>query len=154
MVVSKLQPTLVCQLHCWPVKCVNGSCHIPYMWRQLLQPAHMFSVPSFFQIGYDVPGAGRGRLSCRVLLLVVVSLGLIKFSALHLVLQLLLFSFSSLFLKKFALFVAHQKFMAVTCCQVTKIYGYLIKFNESSEAKELKVQEKGNGKGKGARKPE
>lgn len=103
-----------------------------------------------------MPGAGRGRLSCRVLLLVVVSLGLIKFSALHLVLQLLLFSFSSLFLKKFALFVAHQKFMAVTCCQVTKIYGYLIKFNESSEAKELKVQEKGNGKGKGkgARKPE
>lgn len=134
MVASKLQPTLVCQLHCWPVKCVNGICHIPYMWRQLLQLAHIFSVPSSFQIGHDVPGAGRGRLSCRVLLLVVVSLGLIKFSALHLVLQLLLLlllSFSSLFLKKFALFVAHQKFMAVTCCQVTKIYGYLIKFKES-----------------------
>lgn len=117
------------------------------MWRKLLQLAHIFSVPSSFQIGHDVPGAGRGRLSCRVLLLVVVSLGLIKFSALHLLLQLLLLlllSFSSLFLKKFALFVAHQKFMVVTCCQVTKIYGYLIKFNERSEAKEVKVQQKGH----------
>lgn len=49
-----------------------------------------------------------------------------------------------MFLKKFVLFVAHQKFMVVTCCQVTKIYGSLIKFNEKSEAKEVKVQQKGH----------
>lgn len=113
---------------------------ICHMWRKLFS-LHIFSVPSFSQIGHDVPEGGQAKAIFALLIthmlrdefplfflyslfLVVVSLGFKKFSPSSCFCYCISFS---LFLKSLHSLVAHQKFMAVTCCQVTKIYGYLIK---------------------------